>query len=208
MRNILLGLGLSIILLLTACSTNSVTATVPMDYDMDKMREIYLAGGCFWGVEAYMEKIPGVYEVTSGYANGNTENPTYEEVIYDDTGHAETLHVTYDSSKVDLTTLLVYYFKVIDPTSLNKQGNDRGEQYRTGIYYTDEKELKTIQTVMAEEQKKYDKTIVVEVLPLENYALAEEYHQDYYKKNPAHYNRYSVGSGRAGFIEKIWGGHS
>ncbi|MCD4711805.1 MAG: bifunctional peptide-methionine (S)-S-oxide reductase MsrA/peptide-methionine (R)-S-oxide reductase MsrB [Clostridiales bacterium] len=187
MRNILLVLGLSIILLLTACSTKSVTTSVPMDYDMDQLREIYLAGGCFWGVEAYMERIPGVYEVTSGYANGTTENPTYEEVIYDDTGHAETVHVTYDSSKVDLTTLLVYYFKVIDPTSLNKQGNDRGEQYRTGIYYVDDEDLKVIQTVMAEEQKKYDKDIVVEVMPLDNYALAEDYHQDYLTKNPNGY---------------------
>ncbi|MBE0450743.1 MAG: peptide-methionine (S)-S-oxide reductase MsrA [Clostridia bacterium] len=187
MRNILLVLGLSIILLLTACSTKSVTTAAKVDYDMDKLREIYLAGGCFWGVEAYMERIPGVYEVTSGYANGDTENPTYEEVIYDDTGHAETVHVIYDSSKVDLTTLLVYYFKVIDPTSINKQGNDRGSQYRTGIYYTDEEDLKTIQAVMSEEQKKYDKTIVVEVLPLDNYALAEDYHQDYLIKNPNGY---------------------
>lgn len=187
MRTILMILGLSIILLLTACSTKSETSTTPMDYDMSQMREIYLAGGCFWGVEAYMQRIPGVYEVTSGYANGTTENPTYEEVIYDDTGHAETVHVTYDASKVDLTTLLVYYFKVIDPTSVNKQGNDKGKQYRTGIYYTDEDDLKTIETVIAEEQKKYDKTVVVEVLPLENYALAEEYHQDYLEKNPNGY---------------------
>lgn len=187
MRNILMVLGLSIILLLTACTPKASNATMPMDYDMDQMREIYLAGGCFWGVEAYMQKIPGVYEVTSGYANGDTENPSYEEVIYDDTGHAETVHVTYDSSKVDLTTLLVYYFKVINPTSVNKQGNDIGSQYRTGIYYTDNDDLKTIQTVMDEEQKKYDKTIVVEVLPLDNYALAEEYHQDYLEKNPNGY---------------------
>lgn len=168
-------------------SATPMSNTVAVDWNQDQMREIYLAGGCFWGVEAYMEKIPGVFDVTSGYANGNTLNPTYEEVIYSGTGHAETVHVTYDASKVDLTTLLIYYFKVIDPTSLNKQGNDRGTQYRTGIYYTNEEDLKAIQTVMTEEQKKYNKAFVVEVMPLENYALAEDYHQDYLAKNPNGY---------------------
>ncbi|MDY0235402.1 MAG: peptide-methionine (R)-S-oxide reductase MsrB [Gudongella sp.] len=191
MKKLFMVLGLSTILLLSACTPKPVTEVTSdqtsIEWNNDQMSEIYLAGGCFWGVEAYMEKIPGVYDVTSGYANGNTENPTYEEVIYDNTNHAETVHVTYDKSKVDLTSLLVYYFKVIDPTSVNKQGNDRGSQYRTGIYYTDEEDLKTIETVMAEEQNKYKDPLVVEVLPLDNYALAEEYHQDYLTKNPNGY---------------------
>lgn len=173
--------------MMSEVSATPMANEMPVDWNEDQMREIYLAGGCFWGVEAYMEKIAGVYDVTSGYANGNTENPSYEEVIYNGTGHAETVHVTYDASKVDLTTLLLYYFKVIDPTSLNKQGNDRGTQYRTGIYYTDDGDVQTIQNVIAEEQKKYDKTFVVEVMPLENYALAEDYHQDYLAKNPNGY---------------------
>ena len=158
-----------------------------IDWNLEDLREIHLAGGCFWGVEAYFERLPGVYDVTSGYANGTTENPTYEDVLYKDTGHAETVHVLYDPSKVDLTTLLVYYFKIIDPTSLNKQGNDRGTQYRTGIYYTNPDDLETIEAVVEEEQKKYDKPLVVEITPLENYTLAEDYHQDYLEKNPNGY---------------------
>src|SRR5690606_8987215 len=109
-----------------------------LEFDTDKLQDIWLAGGCFWGVEAYMARVYGVYDVTSGYANGNTENPSYEEVIHDNTGHAETVHVRYDPERVDLEKLLGHYFMIIDPTLLNQQGNDRGEQYRTGIYYENE----------------------------------------------------------------------
>ncbi len=158
-----------------------------IDYSAVQLDEIWLAGGCFWGVEAYMARIYGVADVTSGYTNGNTENPTYEEVSYRNTGHAEAVHVQYDPTKTDLTTLLKYYFKIIDPTSVNKQGNDMGTQYRTGIYYQDEKDLSTIQAVVAAEQKKQDKPIVVEVASLAGYTLAEDYHQDYLEKNPNGY---------------------
>jgi peptide methionine sulfoxide reductase msrA/msrB len=156
-------------------------------YDVNKLDDIYLAGGCFWGLEAYMSRIYGVYDVTSGYANGTTENPSYEDLIYRNSGHAETVHVKYDPDKVSLDVLLDYYFKVIDPTSLNKQGNDKGVQYRTGIYYTNEADKEIIDTRMAIEQKSYSKPIVVEVEPLVHYYLAEEYHQDYLEKNPNGY---------------------
>lgn len=156
-------------------------------FNVDELEEIYLAGGCFWGVEAYMARIYGVYNVTVGYANGNTENPTYQNVIYDNTGHAEAVHVLYDPNIVDLETLLDYYFRVIDPTSLNKQGNDVGDQYRTGIYYTSDEDVAIINNKINEVSDKYEKPIVVEVLPLENYFLAEEYHQDYLEKNPNGY---------------------
>lgn len=156
-------------------------------YDKSKLWTIYLAGGCFWGVEAYIARIYGVAVVTVGYANGNTQNPTYEDVCFKNTGFAETAQVSYDPEKISLEKLLQYYFKIIDPTSLNKQGNDRGDQYRTGIYFTDEKDFKVIKEVVAMEQKKYSKTIVTEVLPLKNYYLAEEYHQDYLEKNPNGY---------------------
>lgn len=155
-------------------------------FDIENLREIYLAGGCFWGVEAYMSRIYGVYDVTSGYANGSTENPTYMEVI-GGSGHAETVHVLYDSSKVSLETLLDMMFEVVDPTSLNKQGNDRGIQYRSGVYYTDEADLPVIEKVIEELDLMYSKDIVVEVLPLDGYYLAEEYHQDYLEKNPDGY---------------------
>ena len=161
--------------------------SLSQDFMEEDVETIYLAGGCFWGVEAYMERIEGVVHASSGYANGNTENPTYEDVIYRNTNHAETVEVKYDPKKTDLTNILLYYFKVIDPTVLNRQGNDRGTQYRTGIYYTKDSQVEVIEKLVAKEQEKYKKPIVVEVLPIDNYYIAEEYHQDYLKKNPSGY---------------------
>lgn len=157
------------------------------EYTDKELEVIYLAGGCFWGVEAYMDLLEGVIDVNSGYANGKTKNPTYKEVVNEDTGFAETVEVKFDPNVIDLTTILLHYFKIVDPTSLNRQGNDIGDQYRTGIYYNDEKQLKVIESVVNHEQKKYEKDIVVEVKPIENYYLAEDYHQDYLKKNPLGY---------------------
>jgi len=151
------------------------------------MAEIYLAGGCFWGVEKYIKLIRGVLDTQVGYANGKTENPTYEEVCRNNTGHAETVKVVYDPQVLKLELLLDLYFEAIDPTSLNRQGGDVGTQYRTGIYYTDENDLDVITRVIEEQQKKYDKPIVTEVLPLKNFYPAEEYHQDYLDKNPGGY---------------------
>ena len=154
---------------------------------MKNIKKIYLAGGCFWGVEAYMKRIDGVIDANSGYANGITENPTYEDVIYNGTGHAETVEVIYNSEKINLETLLKYYFRIIDPTSLNKQGNDKGTQYRTGIYYTDLEDKEIIEKEITLLQKNYPKKIMVEVMPLIRFDLAEDYHQDYLKKNPNGY---------------------
>lgn len=160
---------------------------VDLEFDTDKLQDIYLAGGCFWGVEAYMARVYGVYDVTSGYANGNTENPTYEEVVRENTGHAETVHVRYDPERVDLEEVLNHYFMIIDPTLLNQQGNDRGEQYRTGIYYENEDDRAVIDKVVTAQVDRYDDPIVTEVEMLDNYYLAEEYHQDYLEKNPDGY---------------------
>jgi methionine-S-sulfoxide reductase len=151
------------------------------------MKEIYLAGGCFWGTEKYFSLIPGVIETDVGYANGNTENPSYEDVCRRDTGHAETVRIRYDPSKLSLERLLSLYYEVIDPTSVNRQGADRGTQYRTGIYYTDEAEGPVIERSLAELQKKYDKPVVIEAEALRNYCRAEEYHQKYLDKNPGGY---------------------
>lgn len=153
---------------------------------MDK-KMIYLAGGCFWGLEAYMQKLTGVLDAVSGYANGNKENPSYEEVCSGKTGFAETVRVVYDASVIDLHTLLRYYMRVIDPTSINKQGNDVGSQYRTGIYYTQESECVVIHSVIEMIRPNYQKPIVIEVMPLQNFYEAEEYHQDYLEKNPHGY---------------------
>ncbi len=167
--------------------------TMTTDYNIEDIETIYLAGGCFWGVEAYMQKVDGVVSAVSGYANGDTENPTYEDVVYKDTNHAETVEVKYDKTKTDLTNILLYYFKVIDPTSLNKQGNDVGTQYRAGIFYPEAEQLEVIQEVVKQEQKKYKKEFVVEVVPLDKFYIAEEYHQDYLGKNPAGYCHIDLG---------------
>ncbi len=158
-----------------------------IDYSYSKLKDIYLAGGCFWGVEAYMARIPGVAEVSVGYANGRTENPTYEDVCYRNTGHAETARVVYDPARIALKDLLRHFFQIIDPTSRNRQGNDVGTQYRTAIYFTDPADHPVIRDVIAQEQKKHDRPVVTQVEPLRRYDLAEDYHQDYLEKNPNGY---------------------
>ncbi len=164
--------------------------------DTGAVKTIHVAGGCFWGVEEFMARIPGVINSESGYANGNSDTVTYQEVCYNNTGHAETVRVTYDSGVVPLDVLLSTFFSIIDPTSVDRQGNDAGSQYRTGVFYTDEADLPIIQAVVAREQAKYADPIVTEVLPLSNFCLAEEYHQDYLQKNPNGYCHIDLTSAR------------
>ena len=149
------------------------------------MAEIYLAGGCFWGLEEYFSRIPGVEKTTVGYANGQVETTNYQ--LIKETDHAETVQVIYDPDKITLRSILLYYFRVIDPLSINKQGNDRGRQYRTGGYYLDEADREVIAYLFAEEEKQLGSKIAVELEPLRHYILAEDYHQDYLKKNPGGY---------------------
>lgn len=146
---------------------------------------IYLAGGCFWGMEEYFSRLNGVHNVTSGYANGTSDSTSYRELKITD--HAETIHIEYNASIITLQELLAHYFRVIDPFSVNRQGNDRGRQYRTGIYYVDEVSQKEIETFLAMKNAPYTKPFAIEVEPLKHYILAEEYHQDYLKKNPGGY---------------------
>lgn len=148
--------------------------------------EIWLAGGCFWGVEAFLDTIPGVVNTEVGYANGNTEHPSYEDVCRRGTGHAETVYVRCNST-ITLKKLLDYFFLIIDPTSLNRQGNDRGTQYRTGIYYKNEADKEVVEEYINNMQLVYDRPIVTEVLPIDNFYRAEEYHQKYLEKNPHGY---------------------
>ena len=150
-------------------------------------KHIYLAGGCFWGTEHFFKQIDGVVETEVGFANGQTDHPTYEHVYTDTTGYAETVHVSYDPDKVSLEFLLRMFFVAIDPTSLNKQGHDEGTRYRTGIYYTDKEDLPIIEKVYAEEQNKCSEPFMVEKLPLRNFYPADEYHQDYLDKHPDGY---------------------
>lgn len=151
------------------------------------MKEIYLAGGCFWGLEEYMSRIEGVVDTEVGYANGQRNNPTYEQVCTGTTGHAETTFIEYDNNIITLETLLNRFWSIIDPTLLNRQGNDIGNQYRTGIYYVDKNDLRIINKTLNEQKIKYDKEIVTEIAPLSVFFTAEEYHQDYLKKNPGGY---------------------
>ena len=151
------------------------------------LKDVYLAGGCFWGAEHFLKQINGVADTEVGFANGNTDNPTYEEVYTDLTGYAEAVHVRYDATIVSLERLLELFFVAIDPTSLNKQGHDEGTRYRTGIYYTDLSDRPVIDKVFDEQQAKFEEPLVVERLPLKNFFTADERHQDYLDKNPDGY---------------------
>lgn len=151
------------------------------------MKTIYLAGGCFWGTEHFLKQFKGILNTEVGYANGNTANPAYEDVCYNNTGHAEAVKVDYDEIILPTEKLLNYYFMSIDPLSVNRQGNDCGTQYRTGIYYTDNSQLTDINKVVNEQEQKVRAKLAVEVGPLKNFYPAEEYHQDYLVKHPSGY---------------------
>lgn len=151
------------------------------------IKKIYLAGGCFWGTAHLFSLVPGVEETVAGYANSIVPAPTYQEVCTGRTDAAETVEVVYDDNKVGLTDLLKLYFKSIDPLSLNRQGNDTGTQYRTGIYYTDEADKPVIEAQLAGLQRRYDRPLAIETGKLKNFYPAEEYHQRYLYKNPGGY---------------------
>jgi len=154
---------------------------------MKNQKEIYLAGGCFWGTEHFMKQIRGVKVTRVGYANAKVAHPTYQQVCSGKTGAVETVKVIYDPDEVGLPLLLDLYFKTIDPTSLNRQGNDRGTQYRTGIYYTNVSDRSVIERSLEKLARNYSKPLVVEVQPLVNFYPAEGYHQDYLDRNPGGY---------------------
>ncbi len=151
------------------------------------MKEIYFAAGCFWGAQHFFAGVDGVKEAVAGYANGNGENPSYEQVYTDTTGFAETVRVTYDEKRIGLKELTELYFTIINPLSLNRQGGDIGTRYRTGVYYTEEADKALIQPVFEAEARRLGAPLVVELEPLRNFYLAEERHQDYLDKNPDGY---------------------
>ncbi len=156
-------------------------------------KEIYFAGGCFWGVEHFFKGVDGVVEATPGYANGSIENPTYQQVYTDTTGFAETVRVRYRPDRVSLETLVRLFFASIDPLSVNQQGHDVGTRYRTGVYYTDPAELPLLESLFAEVATTVIPRLVrgislaTELEPLRNFYPAEDYHQDYLDKNPDGY---------------------
>ena len=151
------------------------------------MKTIYLAGGCYWGVEKYMQNIPGVRETEVGFANGDTENPTYQQVRYENTGHAETVRVVYDETILPLEKLLRLFFRIIDPVSVDRQGEDVGHQYRTGVYTENEADARVVAAELAKLEAQVGQPLAVEACPLCHFYPAEEYHQKYLDKNPGGY---------------------
>ncbi|ARQ97271.1 bifunctional (RS)-methionine sulfoxide reductase A/B [Campylobacter lanienae NCTC 13004] len=169
----------TIILAITALMAN------PKGENMSNLKEIYLGGGCFWGTQGYFDRIKGVEFTQVGYANGKSKDTSYYEI--NNTDHAEVVRVKFNANVVDINEILEHYFRIIDPFSINKQGNDIGRQYRTGIYYNDESLKPIIIEFIRAKQAKFDKKIAVEIEPLKNYVEAEEYHQKYLEKNPNGY---------------------
>ncbi len=170
-------------------------------------RKATFAGGCFWCSEADFEKLPGVLRVISGYAGGQKENPTYEEVTSGTTGHAEAVQVHYDPSKISYEKLLDKYWKHIDPTDSGGQFVDRGSQYRSVIFYHNEEQKRSAEKSKEalNRSKRFQKPVVTEISEFTEFYEAEAYHQDYYSKNPLRYKFYRHGSGRDRFLKKVWG---
>lgn len=151
------------------------------------MKKIYLAGGCFWGVQHYLSLINGIDKTTVGYANSDIQSPSYEDLKAHRSSASETVEVVYDENVISLKEILKLFFMIIDPTILDQQGHDIGHQYRTGIYYVDKEDFGIIKESLDELSKQYDQPIVTELLPLDNFTIAEDYHQDYLIKNPTGY---------------------
>lgn len=183
--------------LLTCMATLSVAET----------RTLIVGGGCFWCVESDFEKLPGVLKAVSGYINGTVPNPTYQQVASKKTGHYEVVKITYDDNQTSIEELLTYFWKTIDPTDPHGQFCDKGSPYKTGLFYQSptqqqafEQSLNNITKV-----KPFDAPIVTEILPADTFYIAEDYHQDYYKKNPFRYNYYRTACRRDVRIKKLWG---
>ena len=172
----------------------------------DNVKTAVFAGGCFWCIEADFEKLDGVFEAVSGYTGGRTDNPNYKTVSYTETGHYEAVEVVYDPSVVNYGQLLDYYWRQIDPTDPNGQFCDKGSSYRTAVF-ADDSQIEAARQSKNDiaVSKPFDGPVTTEILPLGKFYIAEDYHQDYYKKNPSHYQRYRVGCRRDARLEQLWG---
>ena len=171
----------------------------------ESMAVAYFAGGCFWCTESDFEKLPGVSEAISGYSGGTTNNPTYQSVSTHTTGHLGTVEVRYDPAAVSYQTLIEYFFSHIDPTDPNGQFVDQGESYRSAVFYRSGEEKRLAEDELREltESGAYGKPLVTKLIPFQKFYPAEDYHQDYWKKNPVRYSYYRTGSGRDQYLEKI-----
>ena len=173
----------------------------------DKQYELAtFAGGCFWCMVKPFDQWPGVIKVVSGYTGGHVENPTYKQVCSETTGHYEAVQITFDPEIISYKEILSVFWQQIDPTDAGGQFADRGSSYQTAIFYHNEEQRAQAEESKEELQKSgvFKDPIVTPILPAQTFYPAEEYHQDYYKKNPLHYKMYSMGSGRVGFIERHW----
>jgi peptide methionine sulfoxide reductase msrA/msrB len=179
---------------------------VSMDQHESRLETATFAGGCFWCMESDFEKVDGVVDVVSGYTGGHTENPTYGDVCAGVTGHVEAVQVHYDPKRVSYGELLDIFWRHVEPTDAGGQFVDRGPQYRTAIFYHNDvqKELAEASKKALDRSGRFDRPIVTEILPLTRFYSAEDYHQDYQRKDPMHYRQYRLGSGRDRFIKKIW----
>jgi len=176
------------------------------DVAREKREKATFAGGCFWCMEPPFDKLDGVISTIVGYTGGQEKNPTYEEVSSGKTGHVEAIQIVYDPSSVTYAELLDVFWRNIDPTQMNGQFADIGRQYATSIFYhsQEQKQLALASKDELEKSGRYDKKIVTEIVPAGAFYSAEEYHQDYYKKNPIRYKFYRYGSGRDKFLKKVW----
>ena len=163
------------------------------------------AGGCFWCVEADFDKVDGVISTTSGYTGGRTANPTYEQASHGGTGHAESVEIVYDPAKVSYKKLLDVFWHNIDPLAKDRQFCDHGDQYRSAIFYHDEEQRALAEASKAEVEKRFEQPVATQIVPAGPFYKAEEYHQDYYKKNPIRYKFYRYNCGRDARLEELWG---
>lgn len=206
MKNLILIFTIAFIALLFS-SDLKADKNKKVDMDNPNLQKATFAGGCFWCMQPPYDQLPGVISTTVGYTGGNVENPTYQEVSTGKTGHAEAVQILFDSTKTSYWELLQVFWHNIDPTNPYGQFADIGSQYRTAIFYNDEKQKELAEKSKRELENsgKFDKPIVTKIVKASTFYPAEEYHQEYYKKNSFHYNQYKVGSGRSGYLKKKWG---
>jgi len=195
-----------LIIIVVALSIATSFAEEHMDKQKKNRKIATFAGGCFWCMEKPYEAYEGIYEVISGYTGGSQDDPSYHEVSSGSTSHLESVQLTFDPSQIPYEQLLDIFWRQIDPTDPGGQFADRGEHYTTAIFYHDDEQKKLAEKSKQrlEDSKKFDKPIVTKIIKSSAFYRAEEYHQDYYKKQPVHYKSYFVGSGRGPFLQKTW----
>ncbi|MEO1582146.1 MAG: peptide-methionine (S)-S-oxide reductase MsrA [Pseudomonadota bacterium] len=199
------AVALAALLLNTGAQSDAASQSDRATSEPGDVAVAIFAGGCFWCMEPPFDKLPGVLETTSGYTDGEVENPTYKQVSAGRTGHTEAVEIRYDPTKVSYEELLAVFWKNIDPLAVDRQFCDRGSQYRSGIYYASEQEKALAEASAARVAAQFDKPIATEIKPASEFYAAEEYHQDYYLKNPIRYKFYRRGCGRDARLEELWG---